>query len=434
MDEFEELDYYELLGISRNATTAEIKRAYRRQMARYHPDRFATASPEVQAAASRRARRINEAYATLSDFAARVAYNRTLERTRPSPTAPPADFTIPSQATDLLAELYTQAQTHLEAERYVAAVAILREIQRISPFYRDTADLLARAEAAAGLTASPMQPATPPDRRRRTLIIGGAIGLILVGGGLAGWLFRRQNQQIATGPHDTRPQGAAAAPANFAATPTATFSPTPTATPVATPTKTPTPTPRPSPTPVTIPETGTVLYSEDFSRGTGWPSVQGNGWSVGFASGAYQITAVQGAGNIWAYSTSPAGPDFLVGVDVEVRGGRAGLLLRFNDRNFLAYMVDPNEGSYRLTQVIGGRSTIIREERHPSIRVGDGARNRLAARLENNQISLRMNGQIVAELSVAEPPPTARYGMVAAATDARATALFRNLTLRALEP
>ncbi|WP_418249794.1 DnaJ domain-containing protein, partial [Dialister invisus] len=31
-------DYYEVLGIDKNATEADIKRAYRRMARKYHPD------------------------------------------------------------------------------------------------------------------------------------------------------------------------------------------------------------------------------------------------------------------------------------------------------------------------------------------------------------------------------------------------------------
>ncbi|RLF37676.1 MAG: hypothetical protein DRN00_05275, partial [Thermoplasmata archaeon] len=50
-------DYYEILGVSRNATKEEIKRAYRRLALKYHPDR--NKSPEAE----EKFKEISEAYA-----------------------------------------------------------------------------------------------------------------------------------------------------------------------------------------------------------------------------------------------------------------------------------------------------------------------------------------------------------------------------------
>jgi molecular chaperone DnaJ len=64
-------DLYALLGVSRAATTAELRRAYRRLALQHHPDRAGPASAPVFA-------RIAEAYRMLCDPSARAAYDAHL--------------------------------------------------------------------------------------------------------------------------------------------------------------------------------------------------------------------------------------------------------------------------------------------------------------------------------------------------------------------
>jgi molecular chaperone DnaJ len=63
-------DFYALLGVTRDATEAEIKKAYRKLAMEYHPDR--NPSPEAEG----RFKEITEAYEVLRDPQKRSAYDR----------------------------------------------------------------------------------------------------------------------------------------------------------------------------------------------------------------------------------------------------------------------------------------------------------------------------------------------------------------------
>ena len=55
-------DPYKVLGISKEATDDEVKKAYRRMAMKYHPDRVAGMSEEMQRNAAEQMKEINEAY------------------------------------------------------------------------------------------------------------------------------------------------------------------------------------------------------------------------------------------------------------------------------------------------------------------------------------------------------------------------------------
>lgn len=63
-------DYYEVLGVSKNATPEEMKKAYRKLALEWHPDR--NKSPE----ATEKFKEINEAYEVLSDSQKKAAYDQ----------------------------------------------------------------------------------------------------------------------------------------------------------------------------------------------------------------------------------------------------------------------------------------------------------------------------------------------------------------------
>ena len=55
-------DPYKVLGINRDATDDEVKKAYRKMALKYHPDRVAGMSEEMQRNAAEQMKEINEAY------------------------------------------------------------------------------------------------------------------------------------------------------------------------------------------------------------------------------------------------------------------------------------------------------------------------------------------------------------------------------------
>lgn len=64
-------DYYEVLGVSRNATDAELKKAYRRLAMKHHPDRN-----EGNTSAEKKFKEAKEAHDILSDERKRAAYDQ----------------------------------------------------------------------------------------------------------------------------------------------------------------------------------------------------------------------------------------------------------------------------------------------------------------------------------------------------------------------
>jgi len=64
-------DYYEVLGLGKDASGGDIKKAYRKKAVQYHPDK----NPDDQSAAEK-FKEVGEAYEVLSDDQKRAAYDQ----------------------------------------------------------------------------------------------------------------------------------------------------------------------------------------------------------------------------------------------------------------------------------------------------------------------------------------------------------------------
>lgn len=135
--------HYELLTVAADAPAEEIKRAFRREISRYHPDKVQHLGPEFQEIAATRAAELTEAYRVLMDPEARAAYDSNLTTdappaARPAASPPPA-APRPAASTPAEPPPHHVPETLREARQSVSQFVRKAVIERI----RDGVDALA---------------------------------------------------------------------------------------------------------------------------------------------------------------------------------------------------------------------------------------------------------------------------------------------------
>jgi curved DNA-binding protein CbpA len=83
-------NYYDMLSVARDAPAEEIKKAFRREIARYHPDKVQHLGPEFQDMAAGIAADLTEAYRILMDPAQRAKYDADSAGPRATTPVPPS--------------------------------------------------------------------------------------------------------------------------------------------------------------------------------------------------------------------------------------------------------------------------------------------------------------------------------------------------------
>ena len=119
--------HYELLGVEASADPDQIKKAFRREIARYHPDKVSHLGAEFQDMAATRAAELTIAYKTLSDAATRAEYDAGLAAgpgvkaaVQPEERTPPPPPSQPDMRPPTLDEIGTPPPPTGNARRFAA--------------------------------------------------------------------------------------------------------------------------------------------------------------------------------------------------------------------------------------------------------------------------------------------------------------------------
>ncbi len=126
-------DLYQILGVSRTAAAAEVRKAYLQLAKERHPDRFA--DPVEKEKAQEFFKGLTEAFNTLSNERSRKEYDAELERPK---------LTTPEE---IGRDAHARGLRHFEAKEYHEAIELFRTAVQLLPGEAKLHAALARALA-----------------------------------------------------------------------------------------------------------------------------------------------------------------------------------------------------------------------------------------------------------------------------------------------
>lgn len=400
--DFEQLDHFQILNVARGASVNEIKKAFRQEIAIYHPDRFVRASEDEKNYARARSQRINEAFRVLRDDQLRENYNLTMPGGSISRSSAPVP-TGPLSQRDHQAELYETAQTHISAGRLIQAVGVLRRLQQLNPFYRDVASLLSSTETAINARQMTM----PHESIRRTSWLTVSIVGIVVATVAIAWLFTVYGTPAASTP----------TPVAAVATETAVVTRTPRITATPEPAQE-TPTPDPS-----------ILFDDSFTS-VNWAEAQGATWSTAYDGKRFQLKATTAGDAAWSYRPVDAA-NAAITMTFQVMSGSGGVIVRYrNETDFVAVVIDPSTKSYRVLRRDGDAFIDLASGESDAIKSGEAVENEMTVTVVDSSVTLSLNGTPLDPITVENLPDSARFGMIAIPTSADADVIVDHLTIR----
>jgi len=209
-------DYYAILGVAREATEEELRRAYRRQALSWHPDRR-PGDPR----AAERFREISEAYAVLINQARRREYDEAwrlggAETFRPSQDELFRDLFADARASAVFEELareFERLGMRADARYFrqtlfggravvVGGVFVVSPLRLLPPLFRITRAMLRGARASTPVSGSEARPVKGNEARSLPVRERGLFAtLVRIGRGLLS-----PSRDIASKPADGRPE------------------------------------------------------------------------------------------------------------------------------------------------------------------------------------------------------------------------------------